>query len=98
METVLFAFGTSRHMLYTREERKEKLASMGVDVLIDCPLDEHIRHMRAEDFVTQILVDRLHARYLAVGRDFRFDAGRERKVRLPCRKWRFPWGFRIYLG
>ena len=77
METVLFAFGTSRHMLYTREERKEKLASMGVDVLIDCPLDEHIRHMRAEDFVTQILVDRLHARYLAVGRDFRF--GYERK-------------------
>lgn len=77
LQTVMIAFGSSRQMLYTKEERKKRLAAMGVDVLIDCPLDEKIRHMRAEDFVRGILAEQLHARYLAVGEDFRF--GFERK-------------------
>lgn len=76
-EAVIFAFDVSKHMLYTRQERKDRLGKMGVDCLIECPLDEHIRHMQAEDFVREILVKRLHVRYIVVGEDFRF--GHERR-------------------
>ncbi|MGI6069045.1 MAG: bifunctional riboflavin kinase/FAD synthetase [Blautia sp.] len=76
-ETVIFAFDVSKHMLYTKQERMEQLARMGIDCLIECPLDEHIRHMRAEDFVRDILIEKLHVRHIVVGDDFHF--GYERK-------------------
>lgn len=77
LETVIFAFDASRHMLYTKEERRERLAKMGIDCLIECPLDEQIRHMTPRAFVKDILVDCLHVAHIAVGEDFRF--GYERK-------------------
>lgn len=77
MEAVLVSFDASRHMLYTKQERRERLEKMGLDCMIECPLDEHIRHMHAEDFVREILVKRLHVRHIVMGADFRF--GFERK-------------------
>lgn len=74
---VLFAFQTKNAMLFSDEERKRLLESLGVDVLLECPLNEQIRHMRAENFVQDILVGRLRASHIVVGEDFRF--GYERK-------------------
>ena len=48
-----------------------------MDVLLECPLDGRLKHMKAENFIKQILVGSLHASYMAVGEDFRF--GYERK-------------------
>lgn len=76
-QAVLFAFVSSSQMLFTREERAELLEKMGVDILLECPLDEKMRHMKAEAFVREILVGDLQASYVAVGEDFRF--GFERK-------------------
>ena len=50
---------------------------LGVDVLLECPLNSEIRHMKAESFIRQVLVGALQASYVAVGEDFRF--GFERK-------------------
>ncbi len=76
-QAVLFAFLSSSQMIDTREERAEFLESLGVDVLLECALDQKMRHMKAETFVKEILVGDLHACYVAVGEDFRF--GHERK-------------------
>ncbi len=76
-KAVLFAFLTSSQMILTCEEREDFLKRMGVDILLECPLNDRIRHMKAETFVKEILVGDLHAVYVAVGEDFRF--GYERK-------------------
>lgn len=76
-QAVLFAFHVSSNMILTGEERRGLLESLGVDVLLECPLDERMRHTKAENFVKEILVGDLQASYVAVGEDFRF--GYERK-------------------
>ena len=53
------------------------LEEMGVDILLECPLTEKIRHMKAENFIKEILIGDLQVSYVAVGEDFRF--GYERK-------------------
>lgn len=74
---VVFAFVSLNQMIYTREERRRLLEKMGVDVLLECPLNDKIKHMKAENFIREILVGDLQTSYVAVGEDFRF--GCERK-------------------
>ena len=76
-QAVLFAIDSSSQMILTRKERAALLEKMGVDVLIECPLDDHIKHMKAENFIREILIGDLQASYVAVGEDNRF--GFERK-------------------
>ena len=77
LETVLFSLGIGSQMIFTKEERCQILERAGVDVLVECPLDPRIRHMKAETFIKEILVGDLQAEHVAVGEDFRF--GYERK-------------------
>lgn len=63
--------------LLTKGEKKERLRDLGVSWWIDCPFLPQISGMEAEEFVREILVKRLRAKYIAVGSDFRF--GHERK-------------------
>ncbi|MCI6005627.1 MAG: bifunctional riboflavin kinase/FAD synthetase [Blautia sp.] len=76
-QAVLFAFVSSGQMIFTCEERAELLEKMGLDILLECPLDDRMRHMKAEAFVREILVGDLQVSHVAVGEDFRF--GFERK-------------------
>ena len=57
--------------LLTNEEKANKLEGR-VDFFIDCPFDEHISSISAEDFIKNILVDKFHVKYVIVGTDFRF--------------------------
>lgn len=57
--------------LLTNEEKAKKLEKR-VDYFIDCPFDEKISTISAEDFITYILVDKFHVKYVIVGTDFRF--------------------------
>lgn len=77
LPAVLFAFDVSEKMILSREERCRLVEEMGVDILLECPLNERIRHIKAENFVKEILVGDLQAKYVAVGEDYRF--GYERK-------------------
>ena len=74
---VLFAFDLNDSTLLSETERMHLLEQMGIDYLLECPLNERIRSMEAETFVTSILLDRLHASTIVVGEDFRF--GHHRK-------------------
>ena len=53
LQTVLFSLGIGSQMIFTKEERCQLLEKAGVDVLIECPLDNRIRHMKAETFVKE---------------------------------------------
>ena len=74
---VVLAFVSDKKMILTRAERRDLLEHLGVDVLLECPLDGRLRHMKAENFIRQVLLGALHTSFAAVGEDFRF--GFERK-------------------
>lgn len=76
-QAVLFAIDASSNMILTSQERASLLEKLGVDVLVECQLNDRIRHMKAENFIKEILIGDLQVSYVAVGEDFRF--GYERK-------------------
>jgi riboflavin kinase/FMN adenylyltransferase len=63
-------------MLSTIEQRIEQFAALGVEVVAVLPFDHDLRLMAPSGFVEDILVERLHARLVVVGEDFRFGQDR----------------------
>lgn len=59
-------------LLTSTARKTELLAETGVDYLTIVTFDAARAHQTAEDFVKEILVDRLHAREVMVGEDFHF--------------------------
>ena len=53
------------------------LAEAGVDAVLNLEFDEELAAMSPEQFVQEILVDRLQAKVVLVGEGFRFGAGGE---------------------
>lgn len=66
--------------LYTREERLRQGWPEGVDHMIEFPFNEETRQMSPEDFVKEILVDRLGVKAVIAGMDFRFGKDRAGSV------------------
>ena len=64
-------------MLMTNEERREILRELDVDLLFECRFTERMRSMEPEDFVREVLLDRLHVSAVVMGMDFHF--GKDRK-------------------
>lgn len=71
------SFFSQKKLITTKEERREILASLGVECLVEFPFDEETRNTSAEDFIERILCRNLKAKHLTVGEDFRF--GKDRK-------------------
>lgn len=71
IKSIVFAFDMDKDTLLTNEERRQRLEDQ-VDCLIECPFTKEIREIEAEDFIHNILVDKLHAVFIVVGTDFRF--------------------------
>lgn len=69
-------------MIYTKEEQRKLCESMGIDVLAEYLLDESLREMTAELFVSEILCEKLQAKVIVAGEDFRFGKDREGDVTL----------------
>jgi len=58
-------------------EKIQSLRRFAVDRVLSIRFNKKFASMRAEDFIKQILVDALGVKYLVVGDDFRFGAGRQ---------------------
>lgn len=83
LKGVVFTLNSNKsEVLLTEEERRSLLEGQGLSCLIDCPFVPEISHMEPEAFVSRILVDRLHAKYLVVGTDFHFGYQRKGDYRL----------------
>ena len=52
--------------------KRDVIDGLGVDELVIIPFDEEFREIEAEDFCSQILVERLGAERVSVGENFRF--------------------------
>jgi riboflavin kinase/FMN adenylyltransferase len=59
-------------LLSTLRRRAELVAELGADVFLVLPFTPEVSAIPAESFVHDILVDRLHAACVVVGRNFRF--------------------------
>lgn len=77
LASVVFIFNVARQGILTKKERRDRLEALGLDYLAECPLDEKMKHMDAEDFVRNILVKNLRIAKVVVGEDFRFGFQRK---------------------
>ena len=64
-------------MINLDSERYEIFDKIGIDIVCECPFDERISRLAPVEFIENILVKSLGARYVVVGSDFRFGYKRE---------------------
>ena len=69
LKSVMFTInGRKSGFILTDEEKRFMLEKTGLSYLIDCPFIPSVSGMEAEDFVREILVNRLHAKSIVVGK------------------------------
>ncbi len=79
-----FFIGTRVPRLMSWREKYLALKAMGVDYFVTIPFDKALSQMSAENFVKNIIVDRLHVRYVIIGDDFHFGQNRRGNYALLC--------------
>ena len=91
LRTVVFTFwphprqslasaGEALLLLNTLDERISLLGQTGIDDVVLYPFDKNLSQMPASDFIREIIIGKLNARYLVVGQDHHFGAGRSGNV------------------
>lgn len=65
-----------QQLIYTVKERRAIAEQLGIDILIEYPFTEETAAMEPTDFIQDVLMDKVGARFVVVGTDFRF--GRHR--------------------
>lgn len=85
MTSVMFTFDyhpnslfskSEQQLIYTQEERRHIAERMGIDVLIEYPFTKETAAMDAKDFIQSVLIEKLGARFIVVGEDYRFGKNR----------------------
>ncbi|NJK37656.1 MAG: bifunctional riboflavin kinase/FAD synthetase [Oscillatoriales cyanobacterium RM2_1_1] len=71
-----FFTGQPKKLLTPLDEKVECLQSLGVEQLVLLPFSQALAALSPEQFVEQVLVQGLQARYISVGFDFHFGKGR----------------------
>jgi riboflavin kinase / FMN adenylyltransferase len=56
------------------EVRRDLIAGLGVEELVVIPFDEEFSHIVAEDFIRQVLIEKLDAHKVSIGENFNFGA------------------------
>lgn len=71
---VFFGFSDGR-LLTTKEEKRLLFERMGVDILVEFPLNEKTAAMSPAAFTTEVLARQMNTRFLVAGTDLSFGAG-----------------------
>lgn len=71
-----FTPATAPARLSTLREKLELLADCGVAQTMVCPFNRKFAALSAEEFIDDVLLRALRARYVVIGDDFRFGRGR----------------------
>lgn len=81
MQAVAFAFTRSpgealdnekRKYILTSSEKRLFMEKSGIDILVECPIEKDILSMEPEDFIRDILINKLSVKKIFCGEDFRF--------------------------
>lgn len=84
LTSVVFTFNPPPEVLFgvrqlkeltTMEEKRKLFAEMGVDILIEYPLNRENAAIEPEAFVREILIEQMHMEFLAAGYDVSFGKG-----------------------
>ena len=67
-------------LIYTEDEKKAMLESLGVSYFLSYPFTKETASMEAEEFIEKILMEKLQAEVIIVGTDYRFGKGRRGDV------------------
>ena len=70
--TKLVAPGEAPHLLTTPDQRAQIMEQLGIDAVLIVPFTHEIASLSPEEFVRELLVDKLSARAVVVGDNFRF--------------------------
>lgn len=68
--------------IYTEEEKVKKLSQSSLDVLVSYPFTQETILIEPEDFIKTILIEKLGAKIIVVGNDFRFGHNRRGDVNM----------------
>lgn len=74
---VLFPEQTDLQMLTSREEKIKLIENLGTDILIEFPFSLEFSQIEPLDFISEILVKKLHVKKLVIGYDHKFGKNRE---------------------
>jgi riboflavin kinase/FMN adenylyltransferase len=69
-------------LLQTFDQKIEALAALGIEQTIVVHFDQAFSQIRAQDFLRDVVVDRLHAKEVYLGRGFAFGHEREGNIEL----------------
>ena len=103
LQAVVFTFALHPYTLFSRgeaklidttEEKIEKLERLGVDVLVSYPFTKETAAMKPEDFIKEVLVKKLGAKVIVVGKDFHFGYQRKGNITL-LRKYAKECGYKV---
>lgn len=71
--SVLFGTDSGKELM-TKEEKRAVFLEMGIDTLIEFPLNYETAAIDPQDFVEKVLADKMRAAYIAAGTDVSFGA------------------------
>lgn len=95
LQSVIFTFfpsatvyfgGEDAKELTTREEKREIFERMGIDVLVEFPLNPETAATDPVDFVKKILIEMMNMKFLAAGEDVSFGKG-GKEIVYCLKKW-----------
>ncbi len=80
--------------LYTQKEKNRILETLGIEREIIFPFREETKRMSAGEFIEKILVERLDAKFICVGQDFRFGKDRSGDIHT-LKKYQEKYGYQV---
>lgn len=89
-----FLAGKNFELIYTEEEKVNRLKRSGMDVLVSYPFTEETRSIEPEDFIKDVLVGKLDAKIIVVGDDFRFGHNRRGDIHM-LREFESVYGYKL---
>ncbi len=69
--------GQAPKLLSSFEERLQLIEKLDVDAVLALEFDSKLRHMRAQDYFTKVLIECLSAKYISIGYDHKFGFNQE---------------------
>lgn len=85
---------TEAKLIDTTNEKAEKLSELGIDVLVSYPFTKETAGMSAEQFIEKVLVEKMGAKVIVVGKDFHFGHQRKGNVEM-LQQYALKYGYRV---
>jgi len=73
---IFFGQSTNIFNITTKNEKLEILKDMGINIYIDFEFDNELANFSANEFIEQIILEKLNVRKIVIGSDFRFGKKR----------------------